>query len=96
MKLHSSSDRHGHGFAVLHLGSNSLRRLQRNDTPQLYSVHQGITFLDVGRASTLKACDENNLLSFESLKEISEIDEMLLSEELVCPRSFSFSFFFPT
>ena len=29
-----------------------------------------------------QACDENNLLSFESLKEISEIDEMLLSEDL--------------
>ena len=27
-----------------------------------------------------EACDENNLLSFESLKEISEIDEMLSSE----------------
>lgn len=29
-----------------------------------------------------QACDENNLLSFESLKEISEIDEMLSSEDL--------------
>ena len=30
---------------------------------------------------TFQACDENNLLSFESLKEISEIDEMLSSED---------------
>ena len=29
-----------------------------------------------------KACDEKNLLSFESLKEISEIDELLSSEDL--------------
>ena len=30
---------------------------------------------------TFQACDENNLLSFESLKKISEIDEMLSSED---------------
>ena len=28
-----------------------------------------------------EACDENNLLSFESLKEISEIDDMLSAED---------------
>ena len=97
LKLHSSSDRHGHSFAVLHWVQTCsivfkgmiLRNCIAFEYPYCASRRTYVRFLVVGRAATLKACDENNLLSFESLKEISEIDEMLLSEELVCPRSLS-------